>query len=193
MTPVTLCTARLELRTPADEDAEAITLACQDPEIPRWTVVPSPYGIEDAHQFIALVAKWWANDEETTWAIRHDEKLIGMIGLHQISGNVDGGQAEIGFWITGDARGAGFMTEAAGAVIDWGFAERGLARIEWRSAAGNIPSARTARSLGFRYEGLLRQGHASPRGRADAWIAGLLKSDDRFPTSWPTLNDEGDA
>ena len=189
MEPVILNTARLELRMPTGADAEEITEACQDPEIPRWTVVPSPYGPEDAQQFIALVAKWWASGEETTWAIRHNEKLVGMIGLHNIVGNVEGGQAEVGFWIASHARGTGYAAEAVGAVIDWGFAELGLARIEWRAAAGNIASARTARSLGFRYEGVLRHGHATPRGRADAWIAGLLKTDDRFPSPWPVIDD----
>ena len=189
MEPVILRTARLELSTPKSADVDAITAACQDPEIPRWTVVPSPYGLDDAERFIALVAKWWADGDESTWAIRRDGELIGMIGLHDIAGNVDGGQAEIGFWVTRDARGERYVTEAAGAVIDWGFAELGLARIEWRAAAGNIASARTARSLGFRYEGVLRHGHATPRGRADAWIAGLLKTDDRFPAPWRVLDD----
>ena len=57
MDPVTLRTARLELRTPTNENAAAIAEACQDPEIPRWTVVPSPYSLEDAQQFVELVAK----------------------------------------------------------------------------------------------------------------------------------------
>lgn len=189
MEPVTLRTARLELRTPTNENAAAIAEACQDPEIPRWTVVPSPYSLEDAQQFVELVAKSWESGDEATWAIHHDGQLIGMIGVHDITGNVSGGQAEIGFWITAGARGNGYVTEAAGAVIDWGFTKLGLARIEWRAVAGNIASARTAQSLGFRYEGVLRQAHASPRGRADAWVAGLLKTDDRFPSSWRVLTD----
>lgn len=72
-------------------------------------------------------------------------------------------------------------------MIDWGFAERGLARIDWRAVAGNIPSARAARALGFRYEGLQRQALTSPRGRDDGWVAGLLATDDRTPVDWPVL------
>jgi hypothetical protein len=30
----------------------AITVACQDPEIPRWTQVPSPYTEQDAVTFL---------------------------------------------------------------------------------------------------------------------------------------------
>lgn len=188
MNPVMLHTEHLELRTPTELDADAITAACQDPEIPRWTTVPHPYSRENAQDFIALVAKWWADDEEATWAIRHDDdELAGMIGLHRITANPAGGHAEIGFWVAPQARGRGYVSEASRAVIDWGFAELGLARIEWRALAGNMPSARTARSLGFQFEGLLRQGHASPRGRADAWVAGLLATEDRAAVAWPVL------
>ena len=72
------------------------------------------------------------------------------------------------------ARGRGLLTEAARAVIDWGFAVDGgaLERIEWYSVAGNIASARAARALGFRYEGLLRRGIVGNRGREDGWLAG---------------------
>lgn len=187
MTPITLRTERLELSTPTVQDVDAITAACQDPEIPRWTVVPSPYTHEQAGDFVGLVAKWWAQDESTTWAIRHDDELVGMIGLHDITANPAGGHAEIGFWMAPQARGKGYVAEACGCVIDWGFSELRLARIEWRAVAGNIASARTARSLGFHYEGLLRQGHAGPRGRADAWVAGVLATDNRTPVDWPTL------
>ena len=72
-------------------------------------------------------------------------------------------------------------------MIDWGFAERGLARLTWRAVVGNAASARAARALGFRYEGLMRQALTSPRGRDDGWVAGLLATDDRSPVAWPVL------
>src|SRR5690554_5236113 len=113
MEPVTLRTARLELSLPVAEDAAAITSACQDPEIPRWTTIPSPYGLEDAARFIERVADGWDHGDEATWAVRRDSALIGMIGLHHIADNVAGGHAEIGFWIADHARGNRYVTEAA--------------------------------------------------------------------------------
>lgn len=95
--------------------------------------------------------------------------------------------AEIGFWATAAHRGRGVVAEAGRAVIDFAFSDLGLARLGWRAVAGNAPSARTARALGFRYEGMLRQGLTSPRGRDDGWMAGLLASDDRTPAEWPVL------
>jgi len=109
-----------------------------------------------------------------------------MVGLHRL-GRGDG---ELGYWMTAAARGQGLLTEAARAVVDWGFSPDGLglARIEWRAVTGNVPSARAARALGFRYEGLLRQALLHSTGRRDdAWIAGLLPGDDRTPQEWTVL------
>ena len=52
MEPVTLRTARLELSIPVDTDVDAIYDACQDPDIQRYTTVPSPYGRQDAVGFV---------------------------------------------------------------------------------------------------------------------------------------------
>jgi RimJ/RimL family protein N-acetyltransferase len=187
MEPVILRTDRLILRAPTEADVDAITAACQDPEIPRWTTVPSPYTRAEGEDFVRLVAEWWESGQETVWGIFHDDVLVGMVGLHQITPHITGTSTEVGFWATEDARGKGFTVEAARAVIEWGFTELGVVRIGWRAVAGNIASARTARALGFRYEGLWRQALTSPRGRDDGWVAGLLPTDDRTPVGWSIL------
>jgi RimJ/RimL family protein N-acetyltransferase len=185
MHPVTLRTSRLELSLPTPADAGAITAAAQDPEVPRWTTLPSPYHRSHAEDFVAKAASWWAEGSELTWGIRAAGDWVGMIGLNGAS---RGGAGEIGFWLAAAARGHGYVTEAARAVVDFGFSDEvALARIEWRAIVGNVASARTARRLGFRYEGLLRQGLADVRGRHDGWIASLLPADDRSPQTWPIL------
>ncbi|KDA06480.1 acetyltransferase [Microbacterium sp. CH12i] len=185
MEPVALHTARLELRAPTAADVDAITAACQDPEISRWTTVPSPYSRDDGSGFVELVAEWWAEGVETVWGIFYDDVLVGIVGLHRITPHPTGGAAELGYWATAESRGNGYMVEAARAVIEWAFAELKLARITWRAVVGNVTSARTARALGFRYEGLMREALTSARGRDDGWHAGLLASDDRTPVAWP--------
>lgn len=188
MDAVILTTERLELRAPAASDVEAITDACQDPEIPRWTTVPSPYTREDAEAFVELVAGWWANGSQAVWGVYADGELAGVVGLHHITEAVGGAHTELGYWMAAHARGRGYLVEAARAVVDWAFTERGVARLSWRAVVGNIPSARAARALGFRYEGMQRQVLTSPRGRDDGWVAGLLPSDDRMPVVWPILD-----
>lgn len=188
MTPVTLRTERIELSVPTKADVDAIFTACQDPQIQRYTTVPSPYAREHAVEFIAKAGEWWDSGSETTWAIRVDGAVAGMIGLHRLGR----GEGELGYWMAPEFRGRGLLTEASRAVIDWGFSAEGLelARIQWRAVTGNVASARTARTLGFRYEGLLRRALLHSTGRRDdAWIAGLLPQDDRAAQPWPVLGD----
>src|SRR5690606_14529491 len=118
METVALRTQRLVLSIPTDADVDAITAACQDPEVSRWTTVPSPYSRADAEAFVGLVASWWAEGVETVWAIRRDDALAGMIGLHRITQHPHGGEAEIGYWGAAAHRGQGVMGEAGRAVID---------------------------------------------------------------------------
>ena len=185
MEPQILHTARLELSAPREDDVEAIHAECQDAAIQRFTTVPSPYLEEDAVTFVDLTRTWWAEGSEATWAIRLEVRLVGMIGLAKLAT----GAPEIGYWVSSGVRGQGLAAEAARAVVEWAFApERAsLERIEWRAVVGNVGSARVARSLGFRYEGLLRRAHVNSLGRSDAWIGGLLRGDDRTPVPWPVL------
>lgn len=186
MEPVTLLTPRLTLSVPTEADVDAIFEACQDAAIQRYTTVPSPYERQHAEGFIPFARSRWTEGVEATWALREDGTLAGMVGLHGIT---LGGSGEIGYWMAPTARGRGLLTEAARAVIDWGFSTSGsaLQRIEWRAVVGNVGSARVARALGFRYEGVLRRALANSLGREDGWIAGLLPTDDRMPQPWPVL------
>lgn len=188
MESVELHTPRLTLRQPTEADVDAITEACQDPEIARWTTVPSPYSREHAVGFVELIDKWWADGSQAIWGVYLNDALIGTVGLHHIVEHAAGGKAELGYWVTASARGKGYLTEAARAAVDFGFTQLGLARIHWQAVVGNIPSARAARALGFRFEGEQRQSLTSDRGRDDGWVAGLLPTDDRTPVAWPILD-----
>jgi RimJ/RimL family protein N-acetyltransferase len=186
--PVRLHTTRLTLSVPTAADIDAVYEACQDAAIQRYTTVPSPYERSHAEGFITRAHTRWAEGVEATWALREDETLAGMVGLHGIT---YGGSGELGYWMAAPARGRGLLTEACRAVLDWGFDTSGAAlqRIEWRAVVGNEPSARVARALGFRYEGVLRRALVNSFGRDDGWIAGLLPGDDRTPQAWPVLPD----
>jgi RimJ/RimL family protein N-acetyltransferase len=188
MRPVTLRTERLELSLPIEADADDVYDACQDPDIRRYTTVPSPYRRRHAEEFIVRVRKNWDEDTEQTWAVRDGDVLAGMMGLYRQAAQA----AELGYWMASASRRRGYGTEAARAVVDWAFSKEGLGleRIEWRAVVGNVGSARIARALGFRYEGTLRHALRNGSGeRDDGWIAGLLSTDDRAPQPWPVLDD----
>ncbi len=189
-TPI-LRTTRLTLSPPTAADAPAITDACQDPEIPRWTPLPSPYTLQHAVEFIDEAASRSSADSGYEWAIRTAPgqaavALVGMISLTRRGA----GAAEIGFWMRGDQRGNGYLTEAAHAVIDHAFEPSGLGldRLEWNAAVGNVASARAARALGFRFEGVRRGAFVTTGGgRTDGWSAGRLFTDSPTPAVWDVL------
>ena len=83
MQPVTLRTPRLVLSHPLDSDVDALYEACQDPEIQRYTTVPSPYERRHAEEFVERVAKHWADGTEQSWVMRDGESVAGMIGLYR--------------------------------------------------------------------------------------------------------------
>ena len=62
------------------------------------------------------------------------------------------GQAEIGWTLAPEARGKGYATEAAEAVLELGFGELGFHRIEARLDALNFASATMCERLGMRLE-----------------------------------------
>ncbi|MBO1417980.1 GNAT family N-acetyltransferase [Streptomyces sp. FH025] len=176
--PVTLTTERLVLRAPQEGDIDAIFAACQDPEIQRWTVVPSPYRRYDAEYFVRdLAGEGWNTGANRIWCVfeRGSGALVGSQGL--VLRPQDQGCAEIGWWAVKEFRGRGYTTEAARAVSEYGLRELGLRRLEWQAYVGNEGSRAVAEKVGYRFEGTLRS-YAEQRGVfQDSWIASLLATD----------------
>ncbi|UZJ31139.1 GNAT family N-acetyltransferase [Streptomyces endophytica] len=186
MKPVTLTTERLVLRPFEPSDAPAVHAACQDPDIPRWTAVPSPYGLRDAEQYVGTaVPEGWRDDIAYNFAVvsRADGALIGSMGLVRLTQlRTPERQAELGYWTAKEHRGRGYTVEAARAVLRWAFRELGVERMEWLAEAGNEGSRAVARALGFQMEGTLRAKLVHEGTRRDVWIGSLLPYD---PAGYP--------
>jgi RimJ/RimL family protein N-acetyltransferase len=163
------------LRSWRDTDVPALVAACQDPEIPRWTRVPEPYGEADARAY--LLARYDTIHAGTSapFAIvdaSDRDRLLGSISLMRIAW--EHRRAEVGYWLAREARGQGHATRAVGLLCAWGFRELGLERIELLAAAGNPLSQRVAERVGFTREAVLRSHLRSKHGRLDMVIFGLL-------------------
>ena len=76
--PPTLRDGDLTLRPPLPGDAEAVTAACQDPAIQRWTFVPSPYRREPAEAWPAAAPECArAGESVSLLALGGDRRLAG--------------------------------------------------------------------------------------------------------------------
>jgi RimJ/RimL family protein N-acetyltransferase len=167
----------LVLRTWLPEDLDGLLQACQDPEIQRWTPVPSPYRPEHAELFLDACALRWVQGL-ATFAIldTHERALLGSIGF---VGLPEEGAVEIGYWVAPPARGRGVATAATRLICDWAFDSLQFERVEWQCYVGNDGSRRVAQRCGFTFEGTLRARGYQRGEYRDIWIAGLLRHDRR--------------
>lgn len=162
------------LRPLAPTDEDAIFEACQDPEVTRWTSVPSPYQREHASGFIDETIAAWQAGRDPTFAIvdRASSALAGCIGLVGRDGAY-----EIGYWLAPSARGRGVATAAVKLISEWAIRRLGVDRIGLLVYVGNDASARVAEKAGYRREGLLRR-YADQRGqRRDVIVYSLIADD----------------
>ncbi|MER7468502.1 GNAT family N-acetyltransferase [Streptomyces sp. NPDC097981] len=186
MEPTTLNTARLHLRPFVPADEEEVYISVQDPDIQRWTMVPSPYEREHARAFVGeTVPAGWREDTAYSFAVRlgPDGPLVAAVGVH----GRGPGAYEIGYWAAKEHRGRGYMTEAVAAVSRWAFTEVGAVRLEWRAEVGNAGSRAVAEKTGFRFEGILRAAVHRGGTARDSWVGSLLPSDLGLTPSLPYL------
>src|SRR5262249_20745058 len=99
-------------------------------------------------------------------ALRDSGDYVGDVAFHWVS--VEHRTGEVGFVIDPAHQGRGYATEAARAMLDWGFGTFGLHRIIGRTEARNAASARVLERLGMRREAHLVE---------NEWVKGEWQSE----------------
>ena len=159
------------------EDVPAVTAACQDPEIPRWTVVPARYSDRDAREFIAGCDEALAEGRELSLAIASagDDELLGAIGLSEL--DWVNRKAEIGYWVARSARRRGVASRAVRMLSVWLLDELAFERVELLANPANAASQTVAARAGFAREGVLRRYRRRHGAREDLVMFSLLDLD----------------
>jgi len=164
------------LRLPSEGDIDAIIAACQDPDIPRFTRVPSPYTREDAATFVAGTEADWRAGTSRSFVIcdRQTGALLGAVGLHARERPE---LSEIGYWIAAEARRRGVATRAVRLVSTWAIGDLGYVRLELMTHVDNVASQRVAERAGFTREGIRRSYTTIGCGLADVVMFSLSPGD----------------
>ena len=151
-------TERLVLREIVAADADALFAIHGDASLMQWFGVDPVKDLAGAEKLVALFASWRAMPNPgTRWGIqlKDETDLSGSCGL--FAWNRAWRKCTLGYELAAHAQGKGLMHEALLAVLDWGFANMELNRIEAQVHPENAPSIRSVARLGFRKEGLLRE------------------------------------
>jgi RimJ/RimL family protein N-acetyltransferase len=141
--------AVLRLRAPRESDAHAIAEGCSDPEVARWTRVPSPYTLEDARAWIALttIQRDRAQEMQLVMVRPGEDRPLGGAALRLRAGPEPHG--EIGYWVAAPARRRGVGSRAVRLLARHGLGTLGLRWVEIAVSPRNEPSRRLALSAGF--------------------------------------------
>jgi len=181
--PQELRTARLLLRSLERSDIPAILRLAGAHEIAATTLhIPHPYDSPQAEDFLARMDAECRQGSAAVFAvtISSSGELCGACGLHVSSVQQ---RAELGYWIGVPYWGRGFATEAAHAVVEFGFNTLGLHRIHASHFAGNIASGRVLEKIGMLHEGRSRE-HVQKWDRfVDLENYGVLAAEFRSGTS----------
>ena len=176
----TLTVGTTTLRPMRSTDAEDIYRAVQDPEIPKFTTVPSDYPIELAIEFAttrnvnshlnktelvfviedSLLQSYRENhgsvsDTSSTSVHPYSNGFAGVISLHSI--DIPNHRAEIGYWMAKEARGKGIGTRAGSMITEYGLMTMGFNRIDGIVDVRNEPSKQLLLNAGYEFEGIMKK------------------------------------
>jgi RimJ/RimL family protein N-acetyltransferase len=177
--PKVLETARLRLEPTTPKHAEGLWRAVEAslPELKRYMSWAHDVSPESIAGFTAGASQSWTEGTGWDFAMVSEGAVAGTIGLNRHDAMWR--SANLGYWIRTDLAGQGLVTEAARAVLHFGFEVLGLNRIELVADLDNDASWRIAEKLGMQREGIKRGGSFVAGEGVDVYLYGLLASDPR--------------
>ena len=144
------------------------------PSVARVTSSRMPATEEGVRQYIDEQNSYQPFEKDRVFELaierKEDGTVIGLVGLIC----QDHGQGEMGWALGVEYRGQGYATEAARALMDYGFTSLGLHRIHADTNTDNLASRRIMERLGMRREGLLRGAVYEDGKWVDRTVYGLL-------------------
>lgn len=145
-------TGRLLLDELQETDAAGIFALRSDPEVNRYIGRPDQRSIEEAMAFVQKIRNGYLDGGTYYWAIRskEDTRMAGTICLWNFS--ADRKTAELGYELLPSFQKKGIMNESVAAVIEFGWKELQLTKLEAYTHRENHASSSLLLRHGFQLE-----------------------------------------
>ena len=131
--------------------------------------------VDDTKEYIKEQLEKLANSKAIYMAIRYKDKIVGIIDFNSINENRK--TAEIGYFLDKAYRGKGIMRRSVKELLNMAFNIMGMNKVIIRCATNNPKSCNVAKSLGFKYEGCLREFEDINGTLIDVNIFSILKKE----------------
>lgn len=153
----TLHTARLTLRGMRRQDAADMFEYASRSDVTEYLLWSEHSSVGYTVEYLKYVESRYAVGDFFDFAVtlNGSGKMIGTCGFAKI--DTVNNSAEIGYVLNPAYHHLGYGAEAAQRVVEFGFRELGLHRIEARFMEGNEPSRNLMEKLGMSFEGFERE------------------------------------
>ena len=173
-----LHTSRLLLREFVSADWQTVLAYQRDPRYLQYYdwIDRTP---EDVQRFVQTLLD--QQEEQPRYkfqlavVLKDTRQLIGNCGLRKSS--IEAHEADIGYELSPDRWGQGYATEAARAIVHFGFTELNVHRIWAWCIADNMASARVLEKIGLKLEGRLRDKEYFKDRWWDTLMYGILENE----------------
>lgn len=169
-------TDRLILRLLQNKDSKDLFSILSSENITKYYGMFTMKELSEAEQLISKFENLFREDKSIRWGIelKNSKQIIGTCGFH--NWNKRHFRAEIGYELGEQFWKKGYAKEAVLAIIDYGFKNMDLERIEAVTYPENKVSKNMLIKLGFEYEGLLRKYAYFREKHQDLEIFSICKS-----------------
>lgn len=154
---IVITTERLKLRAYKPEDWERVHIYGSNADFSKYELW-GPNSVEDTHKFVAEMVEQSNSNPRFKFdfavCLKENDLLIGGCGIRRETelSNV----ANLGWAINPEFQSKGFATEAARALIDFGFKDLKLAVIYATCDTRNTPSFKVMEKLGMKKVGFIK-------------------------------------
>ncbi|OUR94515.1 GNAT family N-acetyltransferase [Flavobacteriales bacterium 34_180_T64] len=168
---------RLQFRAYKNEDAKRLLSIRSNALVSKYMDTTLPVTVEDSKQRIAKIQSSFNDKTGITWAIieKSSNMLIGDFGIWRFDKNNSRG--EIGYVLSPEFWGKGYMTEAFTTLVNFAFSKLNLHSLEANINPENENSKILLSKFGFKQEAYFRENYFYNGRFLDSEIYCLLKSD----------------
>lgn len=149
-------------------------IAAEQDYLNQWLNWPKDTkSYDDLNKFAVQSIKEFAESKSMTCSIIYKGVAVGAGGFNSITPSLK--KALIGYWLGSQFQGKGIMTRVVKFLIQYGFDELGLEKIETAHALGNEPSQKIIKAAGFIQEGTIKNAENLHGKIVDHVVYGICK------------------